>query len=401
MAKKRNIPDYSKFVSKGIEYYRTRITNADGKRVSLYGKTKEELFHKVLEAKKEIDDAVFRKKSPKVFEYCEKWLQMHSINIRTTTLDNYRAAVRRYIVPHIGNMYMASVTSDDIKMTLASLKGKSASVYHNVHMLLKCIFESAEESKIITASPCKKVSGKGGKQQEDREPLTDDQVEKLLSAIKGLPPYVFVMLGLYAGLRREESLALQWDSVYLDCSTPYITVRRAWHPEHNRPVILPELKTSAAHRDIPIPQRLVDCLKEVKAKTNSDYVVSNKDGGPLSYTQFKGLWQYILRRSIAEHKYYKYVNGERIVKVVKPSKGQHATNNGHVIYTLDFHVTTHQLRHTYITNLIHASVDPKTVQYLAGHKNSKITMDIYAKVKYNRPDMTYAAVCQAFSKSAS
>ena len=29
---------------------------------------------------------------------------------------------------------------------------------------------------------------------------------------------------------------------------------------------------------------------------------------------------------------------------------------------------------------------PKTVQYLAGHENSKITMDIYAKAKYNRPD---------------
>ena len=53
---------------------------------------------------------------------------------------------------------------------------------------------------------------------------------------------------------------------------------------------------------------------------------------------------------------------------------------------VDFEVTPHLLRHTYITNLIHASVDPKTVQYLAGHENSKITMDIYAKAKYNRPD---------------
>lgn len=48
-------------------------------------------------------------------------------------------------------------------------------------------------------------------------------------------------------------------------------------------------------------------------------------------------------------------------------------------------MTPHQLRHTYITNLIAASVDPKTVQYLAGHESSKITMDIYAKVKYNKP----------------
>ena len=28
------------------------------------------------------------------------------------------------------------------------------------------------------------------------------------------------MIGLYAGLRREEILALQWDSVYLDTDTP-------------------------------------------------------------------------------------------------------------------------------------------------------------------------------------
>ena len=51
--------------------------------------------------------------------------------------------------------------------------------------------------------------------------------------------------------------------------------------------------------------------------------------------------------------------------------------------------TPHQLRHTYITNLIYASVDPKTVQYLAGHENSKMTMDIYAKVKYNKPEEQY------------
>lgn len=58
-----------------------------------------------------------------------------------------------------------------------------------------------------------------------------------------------------------------------------------------------------------------------------------------------------------------------------------AAHNGHVFYSLDFNVTPHQLRHTYITNLIHASADPKTVQYLAGHGNNKITMDIHAKVK--------------------
>ena len=46
----------------------------------------------------------------------------------------------------------------------------------------------------------------GGVPQEERQALTDEQVERLLDAIRGLPPYVFVMIGLYAGLRREEIL---------------------------------------------------------------------------------------------------------------------------------------------------------------------------------------------------
>ena len=204
--------------------------------------------------------------------------------------------------------------------------------------------------------------------------------------------------GLYAGLRREEILGLKWDSVFLDTDAPYLTVQRAWHTENNRPVILTELKTDAAHRNIPLPDCLYDCLKEAKAASHSPYVVANRAGEPLSYTQFKRLWQYIVTRTAKERTYYRYVDGEKITHTIKPVLGEKAAHNGKVVYCLDFEVTPHQLRHTYITNLIHASVDPKTVQYLAGHQSSKITMDIYAKVKYNKPDEIAGALGGAFAE---
>lgn len=295
---------------------------------------------------------------------------------------------------------MANVTTDDVRLALVAASEKSNSVYRSVHMLYKAIFNSAVDSNIIDYSPCERISAKGGKPQKDKEALTDEQIVKLLSAIKGLPPYVFVMIGLYAGLRREEILGLQWDSVYLDGDAPYISVRRAWHSEHNRPVISTELKTKAARRDIPIPKNLAECLREAKNKSTSDFVVANSEGGPLSYTQFKRVWQYIVTRSTKERTYVRYINGQKITKTVTPVLGEKAAHNGNVVYSLDFQVTPHQLRHTYITNLIYASVDPKTVQYLAGHENSKITMDIYAKVKYNKPEQLSAVVNTAFGQPA-
>ena len=398
-AKKKRIPRYSTVEINGHSYYRTVITDEEDNRISLYGKTREELYDKEMAALEQIDNASFRRKSPTVAEYCEKWLLLQSAHVRATTLIDYTSKVRRHIIAELGDRHIADVTLDDIQVALVPVSKKSESVYKSVVVLYKSIFRAAKESHVIEDNPTVHLTAKGGGvPQTDKIPLTDEQVERLLEAIKGLPPYVFVMLGLYAGLRREEILALQWDSVYLDTDAPYLTVRRAWHTEHNRPVILMELKTKAAERNIPLPVCLAECLREAKAASTSEYVVANRDGEPLSYTQFKRLWQYIVTRTTKERSYYRYENGNRVKHTVKPVLGEKAAHNGKVVYSLDFEVTPHQLRHTYITNLIYASVDPKTVQYLAGHESSKITMDIYAKVKYNRPEDVVKTMGGAFAQ---
>lgn len=158
-----------------------------------------------------------------------------------------------------------------------------------------------------------------------------------------------------------------------------------WATGSSNYTILTELKTNAAKRSIPLPPQLLEALKEAKESSTSDYVIANKDGQPLTYTQFKRLWTYITTRTAKPRRAKKLVGGKYVKYTIYPVLGEKARNNGKVVYSLDFEVTPHQLRHTYITNLIYASVDPKTVQYLAGHENSKITMDIYAKAKYNRP----------------
>ena len=401
MAKmKTEVPQYGTIMQKGIQYYRTRIMDADGKQVSLYAATCEELYEKQLEARRQVEEIIFRRQHPTVAEYCQKWLLMQSAKVSASTLRGYTADMKNYIIKPLGEMYMEEVTADDIRLALVPLSKKSEGLYSTVNMLLKCIFYSAERSQILEHNPCVGISGKGGKPAKKREALTDQQVEVLLDTVRELPPYLFIMLGLYSGLRREEILALQWDCVFLDESTPYISVRRAWRTEHNRPVISTVLKTKAAKRVIPIPKCLVDCLREAKTASKSDYVISDSEGQPLAASQFQRVWQYVVVRSTKPRNYYKYVNGQSIKYTVTPTLGMTQRNQPKIKYTLDFDVTPHQLRHTYITNLLYAGVDPKTVQYLAGHENSKTTMDIYAKVKYNKPEELFSVVNGAFHQNA-
>ena len=386
---------------KGTLYYRTRILDADGKQVSLYATTCEELYKKQVEARRQVEDIIFRRKHSTVAEYCEKWLLMQSAKVSAATLRGYTLTMKNHIIKPLGDMYMEEVTTDDIRLALVPLAKKSAGLYNVVNMFIKCIFYSAERSQLITYNPCKGLSAKGGKAGKSKEALTDQQAKVLLDTVKGLPPYLFVMIGLYSGLRREEILALQWDCVFLDAPTPYISVTRAWRTEHNKPVIPNILKTPAAKRDIPIPKCLVDCLREAKATSISEFVIADSEGQPLAASQFQRVWQYIIVRSTKERTYYKYVNGQSIKYTVKPTLGMKQKNNPHIEYTIDFDVTPHMLRHTYITNLLYAGVDPKTVQYLAGHENSKTTMDIYAKVKYNKPEELLKVVNGAFQQTAS
>lgn len=397
MAKKQeNVPRYGTTMRRGIQYYRTRITDVDGKRVDLYAETCEELQLKEMEARRQVEEAVFRRKHPTVAEYCEKWLLMQSAKVSSVTLRGYTQTMNNYIVKPLGEMYLSDVTADDIRLAMIPLASKSAGLYSTVNMLLKCVFYSAERSQLLDYNPCEGLSAKGGKPGKKKNALTDEQVKLLLDTVKGLPPYTFIMIALYSGLRREEILGLQWDCVFLDVPTPYISVRRAWRSEHNRPVISTTLKTKAARRDVPIPKCLVACLREVKETAVSEYVIADRTGQPLSYSQFQRVWKYVTVRSTKPHNYYKYVNGQCIKCTVTPTPGEHQKNNPKLVYAIDFDVTPHQLRHTYITNLLYAGVDPKTVQYLAGHENSKTTMDIYAQVKYNKPEELVGVVNDAF-----
>ena len=147
--KKKNIPQYGTVTRKGVLYYRTRILDADGKQVSLYGTTCEELYDKEQEARRQVAEIIFHREHPTVAEYCEKWLLMQSSKVSPATLKGYTSNMKNYIIKPVGDMYMEEVTADDIRLALIPLSNKSESLHNTVNMLLKCIFYSAERSQLL------------------------------------------------------------------------------------------------------------------------------------------------------------------------------------------------------------------------------------------------------------
>lgn len=169
MAKKKTqIPKYGTITLKGIQYYRTRITDADGKELSLYAATCEELYEKQLEARKQVEEIIFHRQHPTVAEYGEKWLLMQSAKVSASTLRGYTRDMTNYIIKPLGEMYMEEVTADDIRLALVPLSKKSEGLYNKVNMLLKCIFMRQRETKFLNTIPVREYRARAENHQKER-----------------------------------------------------------------------------------------------------------------------------------------------------------------------------------------------------------------------------------------
>lgn len=371
--------------------YRKQIKQPDGSYKTIYASTEDEMDEKVAHAKQEYELSIQTGRDPTVAQYAARWYALNAVDLSPSRRSDHTTSINNYICPVIGNKKMRDVVLDDGKAVLAKMDGMSHSAQSNVVSVLRQMFDSAEDNRLIIRTPFRKLKP-GGYQSEEKTPLTDEQAERLIDALKDTRAYLFVMIGLYAGLRREEIAGLRWGNVHLFGQAPYIAVRErvTFMPSTGAAIHEKELKSKASKRDIPIPSALRAALLDASGRSTDEFIVPAVSGGPMSKQSFRKLWDAVRVRTIG------YDVDETTGAKVRQELGSSPVNHPGIVRLLDFPVTAHLLRHTYITNLCLSGMNIKRIQYLAGHATAQMTLNIYIHAMENRPEALHGDIKAAF-----
>jgi len=378
------------------DQYRRRIPKPEGGWKDLYGRSGAELDEKEAAAKAAWAEAERLETDPFFFEYARDWYRRISGDLSESRRAVIRREINKNLCPVLGQLRLSEITSDDVADVMAARAGLSQSAREKTLQTLRRILTAAEDAGKIERNPAKSAKP-GGKAPGRREALTADQEAALLKAVAGLTVELPIRLGLYLGLRREEVYGLRWRDVHMEGTAPHVDVRCAcrW-PKNTQPEISEVLKSSAAWRTLPIPPALLPALtaareaaeKRLDKPLPGRTVVEMPEGGPWSYQAHRRAWSAVRARTAGVVRRYRRdpETGKQKVVAVTLALGDSVPKHPGVVISLDFPVSSHILRHTYITRLVLGGVDVRRVQYLAGHETADVTLEIYTSLMGHRPE---------------
>lgn len=218
-----------------------------------------------------------------------EWLKEIEPRYNAATFEMYERLVRLYLVPKLGAAPISSLNPQVVKRFLQTItdSGQSKNTRHKVKVTLSlvCQREMSLEAPIIFANPAAGIKFQEKRQSEKKKlpkiiTSPEDVIHFLDTALKlGVNEWVNSALGVLAGLRKSEKIALKWKNV--DFRRKYLIVSERLEQASN--TILTGTKNDQnSYRLVPMPDELCDILKEAQALTPfpepSDFVICLKKG---------------------------------------------------------------------------------------------------------------------------
>lgn len=302
----------------------------DGKRKTIYAKSKLEIIEKLNKTISERDkyrlDTLATNK-PSLNKWIDIWFnKFKKPKLKKSTIDDYESNVINKVKRHsIGKKQIGKITPMDLELFLQSIE--AASVKARTYRQLKTIFKAAFNYKIISDNPMSRIDRISEPKSKKQFPEAED-FDKLLAYTKeqNYDMYLFIKFLSLSGLRKGEALALTWD----DIKNNRIHVNKAYET-HAKKIQSP--KNANSIRQVPILPEAQKILDELDK--NSKYIFSN-------------------------------IYKDAVSKRLRIYNKRLGTN-----------ITLHTFRHYYTTLCTEAGINLKTINTWTGRTSTKVTLGTY------------------------
>lgn len=334
--------------------YSAAYYDADGCRKWAYGRTPQEARENAIRKEtlskagvKELND------STTVKAWAEQWLTDYKKGtVNNKWYKQMEALIDTHISPHIGTKKVKDVKPTDLNKLLNGYTDKSQSFQKKLLIVLRQIFDSAEENDLIDKSPAKRIKVATTGEKQGYRTITDAERSLTLQTAEKYPSDgIFFLIMLYCGCRPQEVARLKMSDY--DRDRKILTVSRARKSDGSTGTT----KSAAGMREIPVPDYLAERLERLGKKRN-EYICTALNGSPLTATSQRSLWH-------------------RFKRNMDILNGAVTFRNAIVKSTLADDLVPYCYRHTYCTDLQDAGVPVTVAKVLMGHSDISVTANIY------------------------
>ena len=297
-----------------------------------------------------------------VKELVERYIKTKT-GVKPSTLTNYTFVKNLMENEEFYSRKIGTIKVSDAKIFLIKLQedGRGSSTIKTVRGVLRPAFQMAVDDDILMKNPFGfQLAGIIVNTEHTREAITKDQMQKFLKFVHDDNVYckyyeVFYIL-FHTGMRISEFCGLTIRDIDLDKNI--IDINHQLQRTSNMEYIIETTKTNAGTRKLPITEDVADMFRAILEDRPTDLPERMVDG----YTGFL----------------FRDKDGMPEVAMHWEHRFNHAVKRYNEIFRVQMpNITPHVCRHTYCSNQARARMNPKTLQYLMGHSDIGVTMNVY------------------------
>ena len=304
-----------------------------------------------------------------VLELVEKYVSLKT-GVRHNTVAGYKTVINVLKKEAFGKQRIDKVHLSDAKAWLIKLQqvdGRGYSSIQSIRGVLRPAFQMAVDDDLIRKNPFGfELASVIVNDSVTREAITRKQERELLKFIKEDAHfsryYDAIYILFHTGLRISEFCGLTVSEIEFD--EMRIKVDHQLQRTSQMKYVIEEPKTESGTRYVPMTEEVAACFRRIIASREAPKVEPMVDG----YIRFLCLDKNDMPK-VALH-WEKYL--------------EHIVEKYNKIYRIQMpKVTPHVCRHTFCSNMAKSGMNPKTLQYIMGHSDISVTLNVYAHVNFD------------------